>query len=126
MIRKSILLFSLLCTFCLSSVTLAETVTTRVSTLACGQALPVTNPSFCSSFQVVAQCHCTASGLPAGMCNDMNLLYQRMISMFGSIQRACEYQHDTSIQNCINDWSCYRNGGTDNVGGLCSSTGRAC
>ncbi len=126
--KKSILIVSLLCAFgfSLSGNAMPKTLLTSTAVLACGQATPTTDPNFCPTFKAVAQCHCVSSGLPAGMCQDMSLLYQRMVSMFGSIQKACEYQHDTSIQNCVNDWNCYRIGGTDSTGGLCSSTGRAC
>jgi hypothetical protein len=48
------------------------------------------------------------------------------MSIFGSIQRACEYQHDTSVQNCLDDWQCYRNGGRDSTGALCNATGSSC
>ncbi len=92
----------------------------------CGQASATSDPNFCTSFKAVAQCHCTSSGLPKSMCQDMSLLYSRMVSIFGSIQHACEYQKDTSTQNCVNDWGCYRNGGRDSTGALCSSSGNAC
>jgi hypothetical protein len=93
---------------------------------ACPQAADTDNPGFCPSFQSVAQCHCAESGLPKSMCQDMNSIYKRMIVIFGSVQRACEYQKDTSTQNCIDDWSCYRTGGVNSRGALCSSTGRSC
>jgi len=56
----------------------------------------------------------------------MKVVYDRMINMFGSLKRACEYQRDTSVQNCMDDWNCYRFGGVNSLGGLCSSTGKAC
>ena len=92
----------------------------------CPQALPTSDPSFCPSFKSIGECHCTASGLPAGMCKDMNSIFNRMISVFGSIKRACEYQKDTSTQMCIDDWNCYRSGGKDSQNNLCSGTGKAC
>jgi len=92
----------------------------------CSQAVPTNDPRFCPSFKSVAECHCTASGLPKGMCQDMNLLYDRMISIFGTLRKACEYQHDTDTQTCMDDWNCYRSGGKDSQGRLCSSTGKAC
>lgn len=100
--------------------------TTIYAINACPQAASTDSPSFCPSFQSVAQCHCSESGLPKSMCQDMGAIYQRMIIVFGSVQRACEYQHDTSTQNCMDDWSCYRSGGTDSQGRLCSSTGKSC
>src|SRR3990167_9823649 len=72
----------------------------------CPQGLPDDNPEFCSSFKSVASCHCVESGLPKGMCQDVNLIYNRMISMFGSVQKACEWQHDTDTQTCVDYWSC--------------------
>lgn len=93
---------------------------------ACPQATPLNSPGFCSSFKSVAQCHCASSGLPKGMCLNMKTIYDRMISMFGTVRRACEYQHDTSVQNCIDAWSCYRAGGYTSENELCSGTGRAC
>lgn len=92
----------------------------------CPAALPTNDVNFCSSFRTAATCYCTSSGLPSGMCQDMNALYNRMISMFGSLQRACEYQHNTSAQECMDDWNCYRRGGLDSMGRACSSNQKAC
>lgn len=74
----------------------------------CPKATPTSEPSFCETFKVAAQCHCANSGLPAGMCRNMNLLYKRMMDTFGSLHRACEFQHDTSVEECMNDWNFYR------------------
>jgi len=93
--------------------------------MACPQAAPTTSPNFCSSFKAVAECHCAAS-LPKSMCADMQQLYKRMMAMFGSVEKACKFQHNTSTQNCIDDWNCYRNGGQSSDGALCSGTGNAC
>jgi len=108
--------FLSMCMFCifLSSVSYAS----------CPPATPNNSSGFCSSFKISAQCHCSAS-LPAGMCTDMKSLYDRMISMFGSLSRACAYQRETSAQNCIDAWNCYRLGGTSSSG-LCSGTGLPC
>ena len=92
----------------------------------CPQALPTNDAGFCPSFKSVAGCHCTSKGMPKGMCLDMNALYNRMISMFGTLERACQFQHDTSTQNCIDDWNCYRSGGKDSQGNICSGTGKSC
>lgn len=56
----------------------------------------------------------------------MNLIYQRMMGMFGSIENACKFQRETPPQTCIDDWSCYLKGGKDSHGGLCSGTGKSC
>jgi hypothetical protein len=92
----------------------------------CGQALPSNDPGFCSSFKEIAQCHCTSSGYPQAMCSDMNQLYSRMVAVYGSQEKACRYQTDTSFQACMDDWNCYRIGGTNSLGQECSSTGKAC
>ena len=94
--------------------------------IACPNALPTNDVNFCSSFKSVATCYCTSSGLPSGMCQDVNALYNRMISVFGSLQKACEYQHYTSTQDCMDNWNCYRLGGVDSRGRLCSSNKKAC
>lgn len=93
---------------------------------ACSNAVPTDNPAFCASFKAAATCYCTESGLPPMMCQDMNMLYGRLIAVFGSLQRACEYQKYSSTQDCIDSWSCYRFGGVDSRGRLCSSTQQAC
>lgn len=93
---------------------------------ACGQADPDDSASFCPSFAAIAACHCTESGVPAGKCSDMNFVYNIMIARFITLDRACEYQTDTTKQACIDDWNCYRQGGVDSNGKLCSSVGRAC
>jgi hypothetical protein len=92
----------------------------------CPQALAIDDPGFCQSFSQVAQCHCQSSGLPARMCSNVQLVYQRMISTFGSVERACKYQKDTSYDICMQDWQCYLNGGSRADGALCSQTGQAC
>ncbi|HRD70376.1 MAG: hypothetical protein Q8M40_10820 [Legionella sp.] len=93
---------------------------------ACTNALPTDNPGFCPTFKTAATCYCTSSGLPSGMCQDMKALYNRMLSTFGSLQKACEFQHYTSTQDCMDNWNCYLFGGADSRGRLCSSTRKAC
>ena len=93
---------------------------------ACSNALPTDNPNFCVSFKTAATCYCISSGLPAGMCQDMNALYNRMIGIFGTLQKACEFQKYTSVQDCMDNWNCYRFGGIDSRGRLCSSTKNPC
>lgn len=94
--------------------------------LACPQALPTDNPNFCPSFRTSATCHCTAKGMPKSLCQDLDKMYDRMVGMFGSLQKACAFQKDTPTQTCIDDWNCYRLGGKDSQGKLCSSTGNRC
>jgi hypothetical protein len=115
MIKKIVVLFS----YFLSISCLA-------ATTACPRAVPTNDPGFCASFKSVAECHCTSKGLPRSQCTNMKLLYDRMIAMFGSVRGACEFQRDTSTQDCIDDWNCYGTGGRDSQGRLCSSTGNYC
>ncbi|MDP3706399.1 MAG: hypothetical protein Q8R24_10930 [Legionellaceae bacterium] len=91
----------------------------------CPTAAPSNTPGFCSSFKVAAQCHCSKS-LPAGMCTDERQLYKRMTAAYGSLQRACESQHETSAQECVDDWNCYLSGGLTSKSELCSGSGTAC
>lgn len=92
----------------------------------CPQAMTVTSPGFCNSFKSAAECHCISSGLPRKMCTNYRLLYKRMIDTFGSLQRACEFQHDTTTQECIDDWNCFLSGGLTSSSGSCSGTGQSC
>ena len=101
-------------------------ITVSSAVFACPSALPSNDPNFCSSFHKAAECYCTSSGLPLRMCNNMTLLYQRMIASLGSLENACRFQIHTSTQECIDEWVCYRNGGTNSRGELCSGTGNAC
>lgn len=105
---------------------------TPKSYAACKKADPVEFPSFCSTFKAVAACHCSGS-LPSGMCQDMKTIYSRMVSIFGSQQKACEYQWGDGkkdggvpVQECMDDWNCYRQGGTSSENKVCSGTGNAC
>jgi hypothetical protein len=127
---KKILAF-IMCFISVSCFAFAKPTQVNLLTLgSCPQAVATTDAGFCPSFQSVAQCQCVSRGLPPGMCKDMSLLYDRMIAMFGSVDKACQYQadtsHDTTKQQCIDDWNCYRSGGTDSQGGACSSTGKSC
>ena len=99
--------------------------TSVANALTCPAALPTTDPGFCNSFVAAGTCYC-ANSLPKRMCMDMNLIFQRMIAMFGSIENACKFQTETSVQTCLDDWQCYLKGGKDSHGGACSGTGKAC
>lgn len=92
----------------------------------CLQSLATKKSGFCASFKATAECHCTSSGLPTVLCQDMNILYQRMEKIFGSQKEACEYQKDTTTQICMDDWNCYRLGGKDSHGNKCNATGKHC
>lgn len=104
---------AMLCFFCIQG-------------FACVNALPTNDINFCSSFKAAATCYCTSSGVPAGMCQNMHALYGRMMSMFGSLERACGFQHYTSQQDCVDNWNCYLQGGSDSQGRACSSNHNAC
>ena len=116
MIKKILIMFVSFFSFVCFSSTFA----------ACPEAAPVNTAGFCSSFKLAAQCHCVSAGLPKGMCMSMKTIFDRMNSMFGSVQRACEYQRDTSTQNCVDAWLCYRSGGLTSQNELCNGTGSAC
>ncbi|MGC1181792.1 hypothetical protein, partial [Legionella sp.] len=92
----------------------------------CNNAASTNDPTFCASFKTAATCYCVNSGLPPIMCQDMNMLYARLISVFGSLQNACEYQKYTTTQDCMDNWNCYHSGGIDSRGRVCSSTQQAC
>ncbi len=92
----------------------------------CPQIDQYDSPQFCQEFENIARCHCTNSGLPARMCQKVDLIYSRMISTFGTIEKACRFQKDTSVQNCIAAWQCYLKGGQLEDGRLCNGTGYAC
>jgi hypothetical protein len=92
----------------------------------CEQAVPSTDAGFCPSFKAVAECHCLENGLGPDTCGDMGALYQYMLDFFGSLENACSFQQDSDYTTCMDDWNCYRKGGTNSQGGLCSATGSAC
>ncbi len=95
----------------------------------CPFADPVNKPTFCASFKSVAICHCSEK-LPSAFCQDMGAIYKRMTDVFGSQQKACEYQQNkpggVPVQECMDDWNCYRLGGKASNGAICSNTGNAC
>ena len=101
-------------------------VQSSVFALGCSKASSTDSSDFCPTFKVAATCYCTSSGLPSGMCQDMNALYNRMISVFGSLKKACEFQHYTTPQECIDNWNCYLFGGVDSRGRLCNVNKQPC
>lgn len=98
-----------------------------VSAFACERAAPTTDKGFCASFKKVAICHCMKS-LPNSVCSNISMetLYNMMVARYGSMETACKKQSDTSQQDCIDNWNCYRKGGKNSHGGLCSATGNKC
>jgi hypothetical protein len=99
---------------------------TSVLIAGCPKAAGTNTPQFCATFKTAAQCHCTASGLPQALCTNVRLLYQRLIITFGTIEKTCAFQRDTTKENCIESWKCYLNGGKNMAGQLCNGTGRSC
>lgn len=97
-----------------------------ISAYTCPRALPTNDPNFCPSFKTAATCYCSDSGLPKGMCEDMNQLYLRLIVVFGTLDKACEFQQHTTKRDCLDNWNCYLHGGTDSTAKSCSSTGQPC
>ena len=130
MIRKLILLS--LCFFSFTSFALSTPQATSLAALThgCMQAPATDSYNFCIGFRASAYCHCIDSGMDSAVCEDMNQLYNDMIIYFNSVDSACDYQkaQDDGVpqQVCIDDWSCYRKGGRNSQGGLCSGTGQAC
>lgn len=48
------------------------------------------------------------------------------MATFGSLEKICAFQRDTTKEDCIDSWRCYLNGGKNLEGKLCNSTGRSC
>lgn len=92
----------------------------------CPNALPTNDANFCPTFKAAAKCHCMNSGLPGKMCDNMKMLYKRLMDVFHSLDRVCESQKYATKQQCMDDWNCYRLGGTDSQGKSCSSTNLSC
>ena len=93
---------------------------------ACSNAIVTDDVGFCDSFRAAARCYCESSGLSVEMCHKVNTIYRRMIGLFGSLPRACAYQHYNSTQDCIDNWTCYLLGGIDSQGRSCNGTQQAC
>ncbi|MBA2657619.1 MAG: hypothetical protein H0U70_11675 [Tatlockia sp.] len=92
---------------------------------ACQNAESTEKSNFCSSFTVAAKCHCVANGLgPA--CQSVDHIAARLTSFFGSLDKACRVQRNTTPQNCLDSWNCYLYGGVDSFNRPCNATGIAC
>lgn len=92
----------------------------------CPRALPTNDPMFCQSFVIAAQCRCLSAGYPNFICHDLRRIYKLMVFFYFSQKSACQHQQETSFRICMDDWNCYRYGGKDSRGQLCSKTGKAC
>lgn len=97
-----------------------------IPSFSCINALSTNDVNFCPSFKAAAICYCSETILPSFMCKDLHALYNRMLALFGSLENVCRHQHHTTLQDCIDGWSCYIFGGFDSLGRACSSTQRAC
>ncbi|PJD91519.1 MAG: hypothetical protein CK424_06845 [Legionella sp.] len=85
------------------------------------------SPGFCDAFKASSACYCASyNTLPKGKCANMTLIYKMMVASLGSLQRACDWQRNTTAQECIDDWNCYHYGGMTSTGQLCSGSGHAC
>ena len=123
MIKK--LLAVLIVCFGACSFAVADVAAEFSALAACPNATAIDDVNFCASFKTSAICHCSAS-LPACKMYTMSKIYAVMLSRYGSLQSACNSQHDTDPQTCVDDWNCYLLGGVDSHGNACSSTGAAC
>ncbi len=96
----------------------------------CQGAVEASDPGFCSSFVKAAKCYCNdrvGSVVGMTMCKDMDTIYARMMSWYGSVQSACKDQKNTTPEICKDNWNCYLVGGQyskDNK--WCNGTGIAC
>lgn len=81
-----------------------------INNASCGHAVPTSDPGFCDSFKSIAYCHChDEHHMPAPLCSNMTLIYNVMISTYGSLWAACstKVQQDVSQQECTDDWNFY-------------------
>ncbi len=94
------------------------------------------NSNFCQTFTSVGICHCKAEAGPLGPieCTDMTKIYTNMIKLYRTVENACHAAvtggHTSKTEEeCVADWSCFRNGGTVTIKGqtvTCSATGNSC
>ena len=123
--KKLIFLFMLTFSFsCFATTSPSSKANSSCKTMDCAEAAATTSPDFCKSFEDVAPCQCKSHGGTTKFCTGMDKIYQNMIDIFGSLESACK--RHSNPQLCVDDWNCYRNGGTNHEGGLCSGTGNSC
>ncbi|OGV39845.1 MAG: hypothetical protein A3F46_07935 [Legionellales bacterium RIFCSPHIGHO2_12_FULL_42_9] len=96
-----------------------------VSSFACINALPTDDVNFCATFKTAAGCYCSES-LPGCSRFSMDRIYSLLITRYRTLEAACNSQTNTDPQTCIDGWNCYRLGGIDSQGRVCSSTQLAC
>jgi len=96
-----------------------------LSSFACPDATSTDDVNFCSSFKTAAACYCSES-LPGCSRLSMDQIYSLLITRYRTVEAACNSQHNTDAQTCIDDWNCYRLGGMDSRGRFCNSTQLSC
>lgn len=115
--RRIVLILTLYLTAFLPPATLAQQ---------CSSGPPIDNPGFCRGFEASAYCECEKRAKIKYFCQSLDQIYRGMLLTYGSLENACRAQSHTSTQKCIDGWRCYRNGGKDSNGHLCSGTGKPC
>ena len=121
-----VFLFSIFFFIAMTGSLFSMPVFTKLIPKSCPLAGATDSAAFCDAFRQSAKCHCHAAGMPGIFCANMSFVYNAMIHIYGTLESACAHQHDTPKAICIDDWNCYRLGGKDSVGKLCSGTGRVC
>lgn len=120
MIRKIVLVYVSVCS-------LAWSLPAFSANDDCPPAVATKNPNFCGSFITAATCRCNkAGGIPKEICGDIKKIYKYMISYYGSQQRACAIQKETTPRICEDDWNCFWKGGEDSNHNPCSGNKKAC
>jgi hypothetical protein len=115
----------LLACLSLSAFALSDEAIDFTTFAACPDATATNDVNFCASFKAAAVCRCSAS-LPGCGYFSMSKIYTLMLAKYRSLENACNSQHDTDPQTCIDDWNCYLLGGLDSHGNACSSTQLPC
>lgn len=86
--------------------------------------------NFCTLFPAtVASCWPPVGAYKKFSHQQMMQNYNLMKSVYGTLAQACRKNAATTgstVQQCIDQWTCYVTGGRDSQGGLCSGTGAAC
>lgn len=91
--------------------------------------------TFCGAFEHSAKCHCEDESPFKNMCDDaagnvdMTKIYNNMVQFYGSVDGACTHAEAKGYetkQTCLDDWQCYRTGGTVSDGTQCQQTGASC
>lgn len=94
----------------------------------CCNEAKIESPTFCADFRQATACHCTNVLHVPRFCQDINSIYSRMLFLHHDVKTACERQQFTklAVQDCIDHWTCYYQGGTDSQNRPCSGNKHAC